>query len=311
MALIKEIWVQDVQEALNRNADFLPYSVDHSAYIAFGTVHVPQSGSNPTVVKNPATFPLAISERTDTDRTYSLNQFALEPTLISNLDELQISYDKRQSVLGQQITTLTQRIGDEVAISWSATGAANIVGTTGSAVATSLAPGATGTRKAVTLADIASLASKLDKDNVPRQNRKLLMSTDMFWELFQISDVIRASYNGFQNQPNVLQNGIVAMLYGFEIMMRPVVSVYANTVTTPKAFGAATATTDNLACIAFHSTTVARALGSMTPLYDSGSNGNGKPEYLGSIFNMEVMLGSAILRADMKGVAALVQTWVS
>ena len=311
MALIKEIWVQDVQEALNRNADFLPYSVDHSAYIAFGTVHVPQSGSNPTVVKNPATFPLAISERTDTDRTYSLNQFALEPTLISNLDELQISYDKRQSVLGQQITTLTQRIGDEVAISWSATGAANIVSTTGSAVATSLAPGATGTRKAVTLADIASLANKLDKDNVPRQNRKLLMSTDMFWELFQISDVIRASYNGFQNQPNVLQNGIVAMLYGFEIMMRPVVSVYANTVTTPKAFGAATATTDNLACIAFHSTTVARALGSMTPLYDSGSNGNGKPEYLGSIFNMEVMLGSAILRADMKGVAALVQTWVS
>ena len=311
MALIKEIWVQDVQEALNRNADFLPYSVDHSAYIAFGTVHVPQSGSNPTVVKNPATFPLAIRERTDTDRTYALNQFALEPTLISNLDELQISYDKRQSVLGQQITTLTQRIGDEVAISWSAIGAANIVGTTGSAVATSLAPGATGTRKAVTLADIASLANKLDKDNVPRQNRKLLMSTDMFWELFQISDVIRASYNGFQNQPNVLQNGIVAMLYGFEIMMRPVVSVYANTVTTPKAFGAATATTDNLACIAFHSTTVARALGSMTPLYDSGSNGNGKPEYLGSIFNMEVMLGSAILRADMKGVAALVQTWVS
>jgi hypothetical protein len=311
MALIKEIWVSDVQEALNRNADFLPYSVDHSAYIAFGTVHVPQSGSNPTVVKNPATFPLSINERTDTDRTYSLNQFALEPVLITNLDELQISYDKRQSVLGQQISTLTQRIGDEVAISWSATGASNIVGTTGSAVATSLAPGATGTRKAVTLADIASLANKLDKDNVPRQNRKLLMSTDMFWELFQISDVIRASYNGFQNQPNVLQNGIVAMLYGFEIMMRPVVSVYANSTTVPKAFGAATATTDNLACIAFHSTTVARALGSMTPLYDSGSNGNGKPEYLGSIFNMEVMLGSAILRADMKGVAALVQTWVS
>jgi hypothetical protein len=311
MALIKEIWVSDVQEALNRNADFLPYSVDHSAYIAFGTVHVPQSGSNPTVVKNPATFPLSINERTDTDRTYSLNQFALEPVLITNLDELQISYDKRQSVLGQQISTLTQRIGDEVAISWSATGASNIVSTTGSAVATSLAPGATGTRKAVTLADIAALANKLDKDNVPRQNRKLLMSTDMFWELFQISDVIRASYNGFQNQPNVLQNGIVAMLYGFEIMMRPVVSVYANSTTVPKAFGAATATTDNLACIAFHSTTVARALGSMTPLYDSGSNGNGKPEYLGSIFNMEIMLGSAILRADMKGVAALVQTWVS
>jgi hypothetical protein len=311
MALIKEIWVADVQEALNRNADFLPYSIDDSAYVAFGTVHIPQSGSNPTVVKNPATFPLQINERTDTDRTYSLNQFALEPTLITNLDELQISYDKRQSVLGQQISTLTQRIGDEVAISWSASGASNIIATTGAAVATSLAPGATGTRKAVTLADIASLASKLDKDNVPRGNRKLLMSTDMFWELFAISDVIRASYNGFQNQGNVLQTGTVAQLYGFDIMMRPVVSVYANSTTVPKAFGAATATSDNLACIAFHSTTVRRALGSMTPLYNAGSNGNGLPEYLGSIFNMEVMLGAAIGRADMKGVAALVQAWVS
>jgi hypothetical protein len=311
MALIKEIWVADVQEALNRNADFLPYSIDDSAYVAFGTVHIPQSGSNPAVVKNPSTFPLQINERTDTDRTYLLDQFALEPTLITNLDELQISYDKRQSVLGQQISTLTQRIGDEVAIKWTATGATNLIATTGAAAATALAPGATGTRKAVTLADIASLASKLDKDNVPRGNRKLLMSTDMFWELFAISDVIRASYNGFQNQGNVLQTGTIAQLYGFDIMMRPVVSVFANSATSPKAFGAATATSDNLACIAFHSTTVRRALGSMTPLYNAGSNGNGLPEYLGSIFNMEVMLGAAIGRADMKGVAALVQAWVS
>ena len=307
MALIKEIWVADVQEALNRNADFLPYSIDDSAYVAFGTVHIPQSGNNPSVVKNPATFPLQINERTDADRTYSLNQFALEPTLITNLDELQISYDKRQSVLGQQISTLTQRIGDEVAISWTATGASNIVSTTGSAVGTALAPGATGTRKAVTLEDIANLAKKLDKDNVPRGNRVLLMATDMFWQLFAISDVIRASYNGFQNQGNVLQTGTIAQLYGFNIMMRPVVSVFATGATSPKAFGAATATTDMLACIAFHSTTVRRALGSMTPLYNSGSNGNGLPEYLGSIFNMEVMLGSAIGRDDMKGVATLVQ----
>ena len=311
MALIKEIWVADVQEALNRNADFLPFSIDDSAYIAFGTVHIPQSGGNPTVIKNPATFPLTISERTDTDRTYAMNQFALEPTLITNLDELQISYDKRQSVLGQQITTLTQRIGDEVAISWTATGAANLRDTSGTASGSALAPGATGTRKAVTLADIAYLAQKLDLDNAPRGGRKLLMSTGMFWQLMEISDVLRASYNGFQNQGNVLQTGTVAQLFGFDIMIRPVVSVFADTATSPKAFGAATATTDNFACIAFHTSTVRRALGSMTPLYNSGSNGNGLPEYLGSIFNMEVMLGSAIGRADMKGVATLVQDWVS
>lgn len=308
MALIKEVWVKDIQNTLNMDAAFLSYSTDHSQYVAFGTVHLPQSGSNPTIVVNPAVFPLSISSRTDTDRTYSLNQYALEPTIINNLDALQVSYDKRQSVIGQQLSTLVDRIGTQVAYSWAATGASNIVETTGTA-GTSLPPGGTGTRKAVALVDIANLAKKLDKDNVPRNGRKLLMQADMFWELFTISDVIRASYNGFQ--VNALATGVVAQLFGFDIMIRPTVAIFAKTATVPTAVGAATAVDDRLACIAWHPSTVSRALGSITPMYDSGDNGNGKPEYLGSVFNMEVMLGSAILRDDMKGVASLVQAWVS
>lgn len=304
MALIKEIWVNQVVETLNQDASFISSSVDHSDYIAFGTVHVPQSGANPNVLVNPTSFPLTISPRTDTDRTYLMNQYALEPTLIGNLDALQVSYDKKNSVIGQQISTLVERIGTQVAYTWSPTGAANVVVTTGSA-GSSLAPGATGTRKMVTLADVANCAKKLDKDNVPRVGRKLLMNSDMFWELFTISEVVRASYNGFQN--NVLANGTIAQLFGFDIIMRPTVSIYTVTTNVPKAVGAATAITDNLGCIAFHTSTVSRALGAINPMYDAGDNGNGKPEYLGSIFNMEVMLGSAILRADMKGVCALVQ----
>ena len=304
MALIKEIWVNQVIETLNQDAAFISNSVDHSQYIAFGTVHLPQSGANPNVLINPTSFPLTIAPRVDTDRTYSMNRYALEPTIIDNLDALQVSYDKKNSVIGQQIRTLVERIGTQVAYTWSATGAGNVVVTTGAA-GNSLAPGATGTRKQVTLADIANLAKKLDKDNVPRMGRKLLMNADMFWELHAISDVIKASYNGFQT--NVLATGTVAQLFGFEIMIRPTVSVYTVTTNVPKAVGAATAATDNLACIAFHPSTVSRAMGTINPLFDEGGNGNGKPEYLGSIFNMEVMLGSAILRADMKGVAALVQ----
>ena len=311
MALLKEIWVSDIQNALNQNAAFLPFSTDHSAYISYKTVHVPQSGANPNVIVNPSTYPLSIAERTDTDLTYNLSQYALTPTLIPNIDELQVSYDKRQSVIGQQMSTLTETIGNYVAVSWCASGNSNIILTTGSASATALPPSGTGTRKEVTLADIASLAAKLDKDNVPRMGRKLLMNVDMFFQLLAISDVLRASYNGFQNQGNVLQTGTVAMLYGFEIMIRPTVAVFTKTGTSAKAVGTAAAADDRLACIAFHPSTVARAVGAMTPYYDAGSNGNGKPEYLGSIFNMDVMLGSAIIRTDQKGVAALVQTWVS
>jgi hypothetical protein len=207
------------------------------------------------------------------------------------------------------MSTLTQTVGNYVAVSWAASGASNIVETTGSAVATSLPPSGTGTRKAVALADIANMAKKLDKDNVPRLGRKLLMNADMFWELFTISDVVRASYNGFQ--VNALATGVVAQLFGFDIMIRPTVAVYTQNGTSAKAVGAAAAATDCLACIAWHPSTVSRALGSMTPMFDSGSNGNGKPEYLGSIFNMEVMLGSAALRTDSKGIVTLKQTWVS
>lgn len=308
MALIKEIWVNQVVETLNQDAAFLPYSVDHSQYIAFGTVHLPQSGANPNVLLNPTSFPLSISPRVDTDRTYSMDRYALEPTIIDNLDALQVSYDKKNSVIGQQINTLVERVGTQVAYTWSATGASNIVETTGTA-GTSLAPGATGTRKAVTLIDIANLAKKLDKDNVPRLGRKLLMQADMFWELFTISDVIRASYNGFQ--VNALATGVVAQLFGFDIMIRPTVSVYAKNAVAPKVITAVTAVDDRMACIAWHPSTVSRAMGAINPLFDEGANGNGKPEFLGSIFNMEMMLGSAILREDMKGVASLVQAWVS
>lgn len=308
MAIIKEIWINTVQEKLNENADFLQYSTDHSAYVAFGVVHMPQSGSNPTVNVNPSSFPLTIAQRTDIDRTYSLNQYALEPTLITNLEELQDSYDKRMSVLGQQISTLTQTIGNYAAVSWAPSGAANIVETTGAA-GTSLPPSGTGTRKQVALIDIANLAKKLDKDNVPSKGRKLLMNADMFWELFTISDIVRASYNGFST--NALATGVIAQLFGFDIMIRPTVAVYAKTGTSAKAVGAAAAADDRLACIAWHPSVVSRAVGSMNPYFDAGSNGNGKPEYLGSIFNMDVMMGSAIMRTDMKGVAALVQAWVS
>ena len=308
MALIKEIWVNQVVETLNQDAAFLPYSVDHSAYIAFGTVHIPQSGANPNVLLNPTSFPLTIAPRVDADRTYSMDRYALEPTIIDNLDALQVSYDKKNSVIGQQISTLVDRIGTQVAYTWAASGAANIIETTGAA-GTSLPPSGTGTRKAVALIDVANLAKKMDKDNVPRIGRKLLMQADMFWELFTISEVVRASYNGFQ--VNALATGVVAQLFGFDIMIRPTVAIYAKTATAPTAVTAAAAADYRLACIAFHTSTVSRSLGTINPLFDEGGNGNCKPEYLGSIFNMEVMLGSAILRADMKGVAALVQAWVS
>ena len=305
MALQTEIWVQDIQENLFMQSVFVPMSVSHDSYVVNKTVHVPQAGSNPSVSVDRSSVPATISTRTDSDNSYNLNEYSTDPILIKNLDELQISYDKRNSVIGQHIMTLSETVGNYVAYKWSIASGTGVYNTTGSASATALAPSATGTRKAVTLQDIATIAAKLDKDNMPRTGRKLLMPVDMFWQLFTISEVVRASYNGFQ--VNALATGVVAQLFGFDIMIRPSVVVYDNSFDI-KAVGAAGATTDNLGCLAWHTSAVAKALGSIDLFADSGDNGKGKPEYYGIILSALVMLGASKLRSDNKGIAMLVQT---
>lgn len=304
MALQTEIWVQDIQENLYSQSLFVPMSTSHDGFVANKTVHVPQAGGNPATAINRSSLPATITQRTDTDLTYNLDQYTTDPILITNLDDLQVSYDKRNSVMGQHINTLSETVGTFTANKWATSTAGRIIRTSGALSSSALAPGATGTRKLVTLEDVAGLAKRLDMDNVPRTGRKLLMQAEMFWQLFTISEIVRASYNGFQ--VNALQTGVVAQLFGFDIMIRPAVVVYDATPTL-KAVGAATAATDNMGCIAWHVDYVAKALGQIEVFSDSGDNGRGKPEFFGIILSGLVMLGAAKLRTDEKGIAVLVQ----
>jgi len=317
MALQTEVWVQDIMENLYQSALYTTMSVDHSGYVTYKTVHIPNAGAKPGVVVNRSSLPATIAQRTDNDLTYNLAEFSTDPTLITNIDELQISYDKRMSVNYNNIQVLSETIGNYICNQWVSdpTGATRVVITSGAAVATSLSPSATGTRKQVALADISDLAKQLDNDLMPRENRYLLMPTAMFWELFTISEVVRASYNGFMVQPSVVASGTVAQLFGFNVMLRPTVNVwtkYTSGITgTLKAVGAAGAATDCYGCLAWHRSAVAKALGSVSVFSDSGDNGQGKPEYYGIILSSLVMMGGKYVRSDLKGVVNLVQCWVS
>lgn len=309
MALQTEIWVGDIQDALYQDAQFILKSVSHDGYVSNKTVHVPQSGAGPSISVDRSSLPATITQRTDTDLTYSLNEYTTDPILIRNLDELQISYDKRQSVVGQHTKILSETIGNKVAYVWGGTpSAGRIVRTTGTATASALANGATGTRNQITVADVANLQKILDKDLIPQNDRYLLLPSDMYWDLFAISDVVRASAVAY-SQTN-LASGVVAELLGFKIMRRAVVQQYNAAATTIKDTSTVAftgAATDQLGAIAWHPSYVAKALGSIDLFSDSGDNGKGKPEYYGIILSALVMLGSTKLRTDNRGVAYLVQ----
>lgn len=298
MALQTEVWVQDIQDNLFSNQEFASRSVDHSAFVSDSIVHLPQAGSAPTVVKDRSTFPATISERTDTEKTYSLSNFSTDPIRLRNLDEIQTSYAKRQSILGEHVEGLNERLGDEAAFAWGIDTVARVVKTSGSATATALAPGATGTRNELDKADIRAAAQILDNDKgVPMGNRYGLMQTDMFYQLFADTTVVSRDFMERASQ----ESGVITQLYGINFMIRPQVNVYDGAFA-KKAIGAATAATDNLGCVIWQQSFISRANGAIRVYANENV-----AEHYGSILSAEVEFAASLLRTDEKGVVAIVQ----
>lgn len=310
MSLLTEVWSTTIQENLYQNNDFINRSTDHSMWISYKTVHIPQAGAVPTVEKNRAILPATIGSRTDSELTYDLNQFTADPIVIQKVEELQISYAKRMSVLTNYINQLGFVVSTHTLYAWAVSGAGSQVQTTGSAVSTTLPHStATGTRKAITLADILKAKAILDKQNVPSMGRVLLMTADEYNYNFLAINNVQAYY---ASQNNSLSTGVVGQIFGFDVMIRPDVLVYDNSATgVIKAINgdgtlASPATTDCGACIAYHPAFVSKALGSVIPYFEPN-----KAAYYGDLFSAEVMHGASLMRTDQKGVVAIIQAWVS
>jgi hypothetical protein len=300
MALQKEIWVADIKETLHQGSEFIMAGTDYSAFVANKTVHVPQSGAGSAIAKNRSVLPATIAQRTDTELTFDLNEYTTDPVLITDLDALQVSYAKRNSVLGQHLNVLNERIGTEVAYEWTPSGSASLVLRT-SGASTSELPNATatGTRKLVTKEDIARMARKLDDDNVPMNDRYLVLPTLMYYQLFGIDALVRADFGGISS----LSNGVVNEIFGFKVFKRPTTVMFDSaTAGVKKAVGASASATDCVGAFAFQKQAVAQALGAIKVFADED-----KPEFYGSVFSALVMHGAKNLRTDNKGIVALAQ----
>ena len=295
MALQTEVWVRDIQEQLFASNEFLNFAVNHSEFVNNKVVHVPIAGSAPNVEIDRSSLPAAISQRTDTELTYTLQEFTTDPMLITDLEDIQVSYNKRQSVLGHHVSAMADLIAQSTLVDWAAP-TANVIPTSGAD--DSIKPvGATGTRKAVTLADIRSAAGLMDKQNVPKNDRYLMMDSDMYYQLLADNAVLSSETMGSANLPA----GVVRQLFGFNILTRSSTPIYdvANAV---KAVGAAGAVTDNLSCIAWQSGFVAKAMGSTKVYADED-----KPEYYGSVFSAMQLHKGTKLRSTGVGCVAIVQ----
>lgn len=306
MALNKEQWLLDIQENLFKDNAIINRATNHDGFVNYKTVHVPQAGANPTISKNLGSFPATITQRTDSELTYSMDVYYVQPIHIEAGQETSfLSYDKRMSVLNQNINTLEDALTNNALYKWAPAGATRFVRTTGTAVGTALAPSATGTRNAITLADILKAKSILDAENVPASGRILLLPSDMYnAQLLAIADVYQAQSYG----QSALPSGVVTRIHGFDVMIRSTVCVYDNTATpvikavADSGTPSSPAITDNLAALAYHPSFVAKAMGS-TEVFITEQ----VAEYYGSIVSAMQLFGASKMRTSQIGVVAIIQ----
>ena len=296
MAVQKEIWQRTIVEGLFADDSFLSRAVNDDMYVNEGKkVHIPNAGAPSGVVLNRDSVPATVYKRTDQDVDYTLDELTTNPILIPYADMVELSYNKRNSVIDQDRKELIFKAAEALLAAW-LPAAANRVQTTGLGVP-AWTPSATGLRKKITPADVSALQVRFNADNVPQTDRYLLLDAQMYQQL--LDGMTQTQSIGFFQAADV-KRGVMGMLYGFEVMVRSTVYRFAADGTL-KAYGAAGAATDLAGGLAWQRDSLSRALGEVT-MFDRVDD----PLYYGDVYSFLVRVGGAIRRYDKKGVYAIV-----
>lgn len=292
-------FAKDIQENLYPDNAFYKNSINDSIWIDGATVRLPQAGAAPNVVKNRSTLPALISQRADSAEEYAIDEYTTDPIVVQDTEEMQLSYQKRASILYNKKLALQTAIADAFGGIWLPNGVTGMVRTSGVA-APATATGATGNRLAVTYNDWVDAVTLLDRMDVPAEGRFAVVPATLYAQLLKIDKFIDYQNRGLVD---LLSKGYIGEINGVKIFKRSRTGLYDNTATpVKKAQGAAAATTDNEAIMIWSSMFVRRAEGDVK-VYE----GIDKPEYYGSVFSAKVNAGGRIARTDEKGVVAIIQ----
>lgn len=309
MAVEKEIWVNYIQKNLFKSNPHLEVCTREDEHVIGGkVVHIPQAGAKPAVVKNRASYPATAVRRGDSDIVYVLDEWTSDPTHIPNAETVELSYDKMESVLEEHLKSLQEVVGDEIIYQWlagfaashgaSAISAAQVIRTTGGAVASHL-PSTAGNRKLFVKEDLKKARTIMNKLNIPKGDRYVLMSSDLLDQLQEDEDL--------KKRDTALEldlvNGVVARLYGFTILERSSTATYTNAATSAvKTVGASSSGTDNDSAVCFHKSAVSCALGEVN-FFEKIND----PLYYGDVYSALVRMGGRKRRQNAEGIVAIVQ----
>lgn len=319
MSVTPEIWTNFIVENLFKDNEFLLSSIDESQYvIGVGVVHIPQAGSPSGVQRNRKTLPATITRRKDIDVTYVLDEFTTDPRFIPNIDKAELSYDKMDSCMSEDMSFLKQFVSEAMLYNWRPQFLRKTTGASADAHV------GTGNRKAICVDDFIKAKEQFNKWGIPKADRFCLIDTDMKGQL-----VTELKVNANRDY-SVLYNpvtGDLDKIEGFKIYERQN-SLIASAATltavsgnaglfqwtggdktyTPEQIAdveAGSGSYDTTACaiaLFWQKNMVARALGT-TEMFDDMGN----PQYYGDIYSFLQRAGGRSRRGDGKGVLGVIQ----
>lgn len=303
-----EIWLDYILKRFWKDNAFMKNFYSDDQYVVGGkTVHIPQPGAKPSVVKNPASWPLTASQRTDSKASYDLDFYVTLPTHITNAEAQEVGYDKMDSVLGDHLGVINERIAEEHLIKMlDVLPASNVIYTTGGPTALATASkitGQTGNRLVFHYLDLKRAQTRLNLGNIQKVNRNIILDSNSLDEFTStLSDTQMNAFNQYYNA----ETGQIGRLYGFDIFERSDVGTSKAALSSGKlavnAYGGAVGATDLAANLVYQKDCATRAMGEID-MYESKKN----PLYAGDIYNASIRFGGRRRYENDNGVLAIVQ----
>lgn len=308
MALQTEVWAEDVAENIYPKNSFINQSLDDSMWLKNKTVHLPQAGTKPNVEVNRTSLPASITRREDGELNYEVEEFTTDPVLLTNSEEIEVSYAKRASVLFDHMEQIRTTVAEKLLTIWGATGGSNsnFVRTSGGTRAAG-ATAQTGNRKALAKADLIAARTILTNMDIPEDGRILVIDGVLYGDLLGLDDFKTLEQLGSK----VITDGAIGRIMGFDVFLRSSVLRYTNDGTpVMKAFGTAKAATDNLSALVFHKNFVRSAFGNT----ENGGvlifERQNDPTFYGDVFSALVRAGGSKKYSNERGIVSIIETTV-
>jgi hypothetical protein len=263
------------------------------------------------VVKNRAFGQAAVRQRIDTDIIYLIDEWTTDPVTIRHRDEVELSYDKRNDVLGEDRDALVQAVAEECLWYWTNSPVYNAYGattlpaghkfpTTGAAQPATIG-GATGLRKKASRNDLQKLQIYFRTiDRWFDGKMHIMLPPSMLLDMYPADSIITVTL-----MANVTEEerrmGILMKDQGFNIYSRSSV-MRTDEDGVLLAPGEASGADTCEAAIAWYEQAVEFAFGKVEAFERLKD-----PQWYGDITSFLVRSGGRAVRDDYKGVALLYQ----